>query len=318
MLQPISAKKSGVKMLVVAENQHQQRIDNFLITHLKGVPKSRIYRLVRKGEVRVNKGRIRPDYRLQIGDVVRIPPVRISAKKAAINPNLSLVQRLNKCVLYEDQDVLVINKPAGMAVHAGSGIPFGVIEAMRVLRTDLTFLELVHRLDKETSGCLLLAKNRNTLQECHRLLRQNKILKIYHAQVKGHWPQTLNKITLPLRKNSLKSGERMVIVVADGQTAVTTFKVLRYAARTSLLEARLHTGRTHQIRVHAAHAGYPIVGDEKYGDSAFNTLLRKHGVARLLLQAQQISFTRPASNRNITVTLPQDCNWFTNSILSIL
>lgn len=284
-----------------------QRIDNFLITHLKGVPKSFIYRVLRRGEVRVNKGRVRPDYRLQRGDLVRVPPVRRAELAPGLSPSRQLVERIAQAVIYEDGGLLIIDKPAGVAVHGGSGINHGVIEALRLARPEAVELELVHRLDRDTSGCLMIAKKRSTLRALHALLREEHgVDKRYLALLKGQWRGGERRVTAPLKKNVLSSGERIVRVEDDGKPSVTLFRPLRQYALATLVEAVPLTGRTHQIRVHAAHIGQPVAGDEKYGDAAFNALLRERGLKRLFLHAAALRATLPGMTRALEVEAPLD------------
>ncbi len=294
-----------VRSVEIGTEQAGQRIDNFLIRYLKGVPRSRIYRMVRRGEVRVNRGRIRPTYRLRTGDQIRIPPVRSAARHKTAVPGGS-VDQLESRVLYEDQRMLVLNKPATVAVHGGSGISFGVIEALRASRPQAPFLELVHRLDRDTSGCLLLAKRRSQLRALHEMLRAGTINKRYTALVRGRWTQAKRTITAPLSKNQLKSGERLARVDPDGKPASTRFCPLSVYDNASLMEIGLDTGRTHQIRVHAAHIGFPVAGDEKYGDPVFNRELRRRGLRRLFLHAASLQFQDPHSGHRIRVDAPLD------------
>jgi len=295
--------KPTVRWMDVGAEQAGQRIDNFLLRILKGVPKSRIYRLLRKGEVRVNRGRIRADYRLKEGDQVRIPPVRIAETRQPA-PTAGAIERLAGSILYEDERLLVLDKPSGMAVHGGSGLSYGVIEALRALRPEAPYLELVHRLDRDTSGCLLIAKRRSELRTLHELLRSGGVEKRYLLLVQGDWSQGPWKINAPLRKNQVQGGERMVRVDPDGKTALTHFRFLEGYSHASLMEAELKTGRTHQIRVHAAHSGHPLAGDEKYGDTGFNRELRKRGLKRLFLHAHYIAFRDPQRQREIEVSAP--------------
>jgi 23S rRNA pseudouridine955/2504/2580 synthase len=299
--------KSSIKFLIIDDNQHGQRIDNFLITRLKGLPKSHLYRVLRKGEVRVNKKRIKPEYRLQAGDVVRVPPLRLSTQtNAPAKPSQNAQQLLTTRILYEDKNLLIINKPAGMAVHGGSGVSLGVIEILRAMRPQEKFLELVHRLDRGTSGCLILAKKASTLKELHELLRNGKVEKKYHALVKGHWPKHMRIVDAPLQKFQLRSGERMVNVDQTGKEAVTEFRVLQRFENSTLVEATLQTGRTHQIRVHALHIGHPIAGDDKYGDKEFNKEMRAFACKRLFLHAVSVNFTLPSSNQSIAINTELD------------
>lgn len=282
-----------VRFIEVTEDQDEQRIDNFLRTALKGVPKSMIYRIVRKGEVRVNKKRVKPDSRIRVGDIVRVPPVRTAKEGDPVTVSAELLAHLEASILYESDALLVINKPSGLAVHGGSGITLGLIEAMRQLRPQLTFLELVHRLDRDTSGCIMIAKKRSMLRHLHEALRQGTgVSKIYHALVVGRWESSQQRIDAPLRKNELQSGERVVKVQADGKASITTFKVLRrFAKAATLIEAKPITGRTHQIRVHTQFAGHPIIGDSKYGVEQINSEMRSQGVKRLFLHAASLSVT---------------------------
>jgi 23S rRNA pseudouridine955/2504/2580 synthase len=295
--------KPSVQWLDISAEQAGQRIDNFLLRFLKGVPKSRVYRLLRKGEVRVNKGRTRPEYRLKRGDQVRIPPVRVSESTPA-SPSGQAVQKLADAILYEDDRLLVLNKPAGMAVHGGSGLSYGVIEALRVLRPQAPYLELVHRLDRDTSGCLLIAKRRSELRTLHELLRQGDVDKRYLLLVQGDWSQGPYRVNAALKKNLLRGGERMVRVDEDGKTALTHFRFLDSYGGASLMEAELKTGRTHQIRVHAAYAGHPLAGDDKYGDANFNRRMRSLSLKRLFLHAHSVAFEDNERDRTIHVSAP--------------
>jgi len=286
-------KKSCVTYIEIDNGHQDQRIDNFLLCHLKGVPRSYIYRVLRRGEVRVNKGRIRASYRLQEGDQVRIPPVRMPEKKEIARPHERVLQQLQDAVLNEDKRLLVLNKPAEIAVHGGSGLNYGIIEALRVLRPDERQLELVHRLDRDTSGCLLVAKKRSALRALHELLRTNKIQKRYIALLAGCWEQQRADVDAPLLKNTLQGGERVVRVDANGKQALTRFRVLERFSNATLVEAKPVTGRTHQIRVHAAYLGHPILGDEKYGEAKVNKAFRKQGLRRLFLHAESLRFRWP-------------------------
>lgn len=279
--------------IIITEDFASQRIDNFLLNKLKNIPKSRIYTMLRKGEVRVNKKRIRPNYRLQPNDEVRIPPFWCDALTPKKTPSAQAINLLKNNIIFENAGLLVINKPAGMAAHGGSGINFGVIETMRAARPELQNLELVHRLDRDTSGCLMLAKKRSMLRALHQLIREGKIVKRYLALVRGKWTLGTKQVTLPLLKNQLLSGERMVQVSADGKSTLTIFKPQKVFSQASLLAVTLHTGRTHQIRVHAATLGHPIAGDDKYGDKDFNATMRSLGLKRLFLHAEVLEFTLP-------------------------
>lgn len=279
-----------------------QRVDNYLTKRLKGVPKSHIYRILRNGEVRINSGRVGPDYRVQAGDRLRLPPLRI-AKPAAV-PRHPLASRLNAEVIYEDDILLVINKPAGVAVHGGSGISRGVVEQLRLERPEDRFLELVHRLDRDTSGVLLLAKRRSGLLALHRQLREGAVQKRYVVLVKGHWRDGQRSVKLPLHKYVLPSGERRVAVKGEGVPAHTVFRLQRNWGGYCLLEAELKTGRTHQIRVHLAHLGYPVAGDDKYGDFALNKQLARQGLKRMFLHACKVVITHPQSGATLSLEAP--------------
>ena len=294
-----------VQWLDIDADMAGQRIDNFLRTHLKGVPKSMIYRILRKGEVRVNKKRIKPDYKLQAGDSVRVPPVRVAPKTDAPNPKLSIVSQLDERILFEDDALIVVNKPAGMAVHGGSGLSFGLIEALRSLRNDDT-LELVHRLDRETSGCLLVAKKRSVLRALNTQLRDKEMKKLYVALVAGEWSKLDRGVTAPLKKYVLASGERVVRVDGDGKPSETRFKIRQRFAQGTLVQASPITGRTHQIRVHCQAAGHPIALDDKYGDAEFSTYMRTLGLNRLFLHAEALTFYHPKQAEWITVEAPLD------------
>jgi 23S rRNA pseudouridine955/2504/2580 synthase len=299
--------RPAVQWVEISAEEAGQRIDNFLQRCLKGVPKSRIYRLLRKGEVRVNKGRTRPEYRIQRGDQVRIPPVRMAAVGSPA-PSVKEADRLLDAVLYEDERLLVLNKPAGMAVHGGSGLSFGVIEALRALRPAAPFLELVHRLDRDTSGCLLIAKRHSELRTLHELLRNGQVEKRYLLLVQGEWRQGQREVRAALKKNLLRGGERLVQIDPEGKDAVTRFRLLESYPGASLLEAELKTGRTHQIRVHAAHAGHPLAGDDKYGDAGFNRQMRALGLKRLFLHAHYVAFRDADRGRAVAVSAPMSAD----------
>ena len=298
---PIS--KAKVQFVEIGEEQAGQRIDNFLIRILKGAPKTLVYRILRKGEVRVNKGRIKPTYRLQVGDVVRVPPVRLSASQN-IPPGQKALQRVQASIIYEDDVLLIINKPSGIAVHGGSGVNYGIIEALRTLRPEAPFLELVHRLDKDTSGCLIIAKRRSALRNLHDQMRAKKMDKRYLALVKGEWQGGERRIDAKLRKVTLKSGENVVKVSEDGKESLSLFRAKHVYRGASLLSVKLVTGRTHQVRVHAAHLGMQLAGDDKYGDAGFNSSMEKLGLRRLFLHAEQLSFEHPKTGERLTVNAP--------------
>lgn len=295
--------RASVTYVTVDAEESGQRIDNYLVRVLKGVPKSHIYRILRRGEVRVNKGRARPQYKLVAGDTVRIPPVRV-ADKPVLTGHYPHLRDINERILFENKRLMAINKPAGMAVHGGSGISHGVIEALRAEWPDAPYLELVHRLDRETSGCLLIARRRSALRHLHEQLREGRIKKTYLALVRGQWRGGRQEVSAPLRKNRLKGGERMVCVDPEGKEAVTVFTPVSVFEEASLMEVELKTGRTHQIRVHAAHCGYPLAGDPKYGDDIFNKAMRKSGLRRLFLHAGMLEFTDPGQDEVINVSAP--------------
>jgi 23S rRNA pseudouridine955/2504/2580 synthase len=308
MTNPASA-PPAVQLLEVEPELAGQRIDNFLRARLKGVPKTMIYRILRKGEVRVNKGRIKPDYKLQAGDVVRVPPVRVSERDEVEPLSKGLLERLEAAIVYEDKALIVLNKPAGIAVHGGSGLNYGVIEAFRQLRPDAKDLELVHRLDRDTSGLLMIAKKRSMLRHLHEALRGDGVDKRYMALVRGHWPTSVKRVSAPLLKNTLRSGERMVEVNPDGKEALTLFKVLRrFGEFATLVEASPVTGRTHQIRVHALHAGHSIAGDDKYGDEMFDREIRELGGKRLFLHAYSLRIPLPDGGE-LSFEAPVDELW---------
>jgi 23S rRNA pseudouridine955/2504/2580 synthase len=289
--------KARATTLEVGEEAAAQRIDNFLLRHLKGVPKSHVYRVLRSGEVRVNSGRVKPEYRLQPGDRVRVPPVRIADKPSPARP-------AEFPVVHEDAALLVLDKPAGVAVHGGSGVSFGVIESLRAARPQAKFLELVHRLDRDTSGLLIVAKKRSALVELHRMLREGEVEKIYVAVAKGRWQGKTREIRESLHKYVNAKGERRVSVQEGGKAAVTQVRVLRKSTDFSLLEVKLLTGRTHQIRVHLAHAGHPVLGDDKYGDFELNHRLEKAGVRRLFLHANRLRFAHPLTREALKLEAP--------------
>lgn len=300
-----AAPKASVTYVEAAEGDVGQRIDNFLMRILKDAPRSLVYRILRSGEVRVNGGRIGPEYRLAQADRIRVPPVRIKTREEPRTPSKSLREFLAAAVIHEDRDLIVINKPAGVAVHGGSGLNFGVIETLRALRPELQELELVHRLDRETSGCLLIAKRRAVLRELHAMLRERTMEKRYVALLVGRWPFGNKTIDLPLKTNLKQGGERMVRVHADGQAAITSFEPVRnFGKLATLVEVGIGTGRTHQIRVHAQHAGFPIAGDEKYGDRERDAPLKPFGLARMFLHAQSLSFQRAGASQPFTVAAP--------------
>lgn len=294
-------------LIVVDEASEGQRIDNFLAKTLKGVPKSHIYRILRSGEVRVNKGRVDAARKLSLNDVVRVPPIRMSVKPASHENNVPLTSKFEKAIVYEDDAMLVLDKPAGFAVHGGSGISRGVIEQLRLERPKAKFLELVHRLDRETSGILLLAKRRSALVALHQAIRENKTDKRYAVLVAGEWLETKKRVVLDLQKYVLPSGERRVNVVVDkhkdkfneAQVSETIFYLKEAFDGFSLLEAKLVTGRTHQLRVQLAHLGFPIAGDDKYGDFELNKKLQKQGLKRMFLHSIETKLNHPVSNERM-------------------
>ncbi|WP_349573014.1 23S rRNA pseudouridine(955/2504/2580) synthase RluC [Azotobacter salinestris] len=300
---------SGVQLLEIGPETAGQRIDNFLLARLKGAPRTLIYRILRKGEVRVNKGRIKPEYKLQAGDLVRVPPLRLAERDEPVPLAQGLLERLEAAILHEDKALMVLNKPAGIAVHGGSGLSHGVIEALRQLRPEARDLELVHRLDRDTSGLLMIAKKRSMLRHLHEALRGDGVDKRYLALVCGSWPSARKQVSAPLQKNTLRSGERMVEVDEEGREALTLFRVLRrFGDFATLVEARPITGRTHQIRVHARHAGHPIAGDAKYGDEGFTREIRALGGKRLFLHAYSLAVPLPEGGE-LRLEAPVDEMW---------
>lgn len=291
--------KESVTIVEIDEGSCDQRIDNFLCKQLKGVPKSHLYRILRSGEVRVNKKRVDQTYRLKLGDLVRIPPVRTAQAEAR-----EYVPPIEFPVLYEDDALLIINKPSGTAVHGGSGVSFGVIEQLRSARPQAKFLELVHRLDRETSGVLLLAKKRSALVAMHEIMREGNSDKRYFALVLGQWKNVKQHVKLPLHKFDTPQGEKRVMVRDDGMASYTIFTLQKSWTDFTLLEAQLKTGRTHQIRVHLSHLGFPIAGDDKYGDFARNKELMKLGLKRMFLHAHSISFKHPLTDEPMNINAP--------------
>lgn len=296
-------KKSAVRFLKVEPGYAGQRIDNFLLNVLKGVPRSYIYRIIRRGEIRVNKGRKPAGYRMQADDLVRIPPLRLIESEGQ-KPDSRLLDRLEPAIIYRDDRFMVLNKESGLAVHGGSGLSYGAIEALRALFPEERELELVHRLDRDTSGCLLISRRRSALRILHELLRSNQVDKRYLALVEGSWSEDRVQVEQPLRKNTLQSGERVVKVDPSGKPALTRFQVRQRFLGCMLVEARLVTGRTHQIRVHAAHLGTPILGDEKYGNDDHNRRMRALGLKRLFLHAESLRFRWPGASDDFFVKAP--------------
>lgn len=311
---------AAVKNLTVDEESAGQRLDNFLLRHLKGVPKTHVYRIIRTGEVRINKGRASADTRVQTGDLVRMPPVRVSTPL----PDAPVAPGREFPVLFEDEQMLAIDKPAGVAVHGGSGVSFGVIEQLRQARPGARMLELVHRLDRDTSGVLLVAKKRSALTRLQDQFRDRETGKTYLALVKGQWPTNKKVIDLPLQRYLLPSGvgegERRVRIAhkddANAQRAITLVRVARLVGDYSLLEVTIKTGRTHQIRVHLASQGYPIVGDDKYGDFEHNKRMAAQGLKRMFLHAWRLQFVHPQLGKPQTLQadLPPELQQFIDHV----
>ena len=314
--------KDAVTWLTVDDTSAGQRIDNYLCRILKGVPKSHVYRILRSGEVRVNKGRAAPDRRLAVGDVVRLPPVRTATREprsaAAAKPALARAFRIP--VLYEDDAFLALDKPAGLAVHGGSGVSHGLIEQLRAARPAARFLELVHRLDRDTSGVLLVAKQRSALLALHAALRSGDVDKRYHVLVRGRWRDAVRTVRAPLHKFATREGERRVRVDAEGRASETVFRRIatwpKHDPPLALLEAELMTGRTHQIRVHLAHIGFVLAGDDKYGDFTWNKALHAQGLRRMFLHAHRLALRHPVSREPLIVEspLPEDLAAFVGAL----
>lgn len=310
--------ETKVRIVEIGSNEEGQRLDNFLMKELKGVPKSRIYRLLRKGEVRVNKKRKKPSDRLSAGDQVRLPPIRVAEPAKASVPGQNLRELLESSILFEDEALLVIDKPTGLAVHGGSGLALGLIESLRAIRPEHEYLELIHRIDRETSGCLMLARSRKALVKMHEEMRNGGVRKEYEALTVGKWPSHLNTVDAPLQKNELSSGERIVRVDQEGKHAETHFSVLQRYPGATLVRARLGTGRTHQIRVHTQLSGHSIAGDEKYGDKDAKAHFRKMGLRRLFLHAAFLEFRHPLSGDLLSIEspLPADLKTVLNNLSS--
>ena len=294
-------KKTDVKQVVISSDQSGQRIDNFLQRELSGIPRSRIYQMLRKGEVRVNKGRIKQTYKLQAGDTVRIPPIFSEQAKTVPVVSESLASILSEAVLYEDDALMILNKPSGLAVHGGTGQKLGLIEAIRVLQPENQKLELVHRLDKETSGCLLLAKNMQSLRQVHEDMKSGKVTKLYTALLAGRLERNRVKVNKPLARSKQRAGERLVGIDEQGKDSVSIFKTKQFYRDATLVEVELLTGRTHQIRVHSASLGHPVVADTKYGDKAINDAYRKRGLRRLFLHASGLQLRSPANGKKLKI-----------------
>lgn len=298
--------KTQVQFVDIDADMAGQRIDNFLRARLKSIPKSVVYRILRKGEVRVNKKRVKAEYKIAAGDVVRIPPVTISesaTKTEPVSAKLNKVAELENCILYEDEHLLVLNKPSGTAVHGGSGLKFGAIEGLRALRPQARFLELVHRIDRDTSGILLVAKKRSALRHLQAQFREKTVHKYYFALVMGKWEKTCHKINAPLLKNEVNS---IVRVNPNGKPSETRFKIIEEYLDATLIQASPITGRTHQIRVHTQYAGHPIAWDDRYGDPRFDAYTGKFGLNRLFLHAAHIRFTHPGSGEIMELEAPMD------------
>ncbi|OXX72359.1 23S rRNA pseudouridine(955/2504/2580) synthase [Vibrio sp. V03_P4A6T147] len=303
---PMSEIRTQVQLIDIDEDMAGQRIDNFLRNQLKNVPKSMVYRILRKGEVRVNKKRIKAEYKLSAGDVVRIPPVTLEQSDQEINtPNtkLSKVAELEHCIIFEDEHLLILNKPSGTAVHGGSGLKFGAIEALRALRPEARFLELVHRIDRDTSGILLVAKKRSALRHLQAQFREKTIQKYYFALVMGQWKSSCKVVNAPLLKNEVNS---IVRVNSNGKASETRFKILEQFAQATLVQASPITGRTHQIRVHTQYTGHPIAWDDRYGDRRFDAYTAQFGIDRLFLHAANIRFVHPSTEALMDINAPLD------------
>jgi 23S rRNA pseudouridine955/2504/2580 synthase len=302
-------RKTAVELRTITADEAGQRVDNFLMRYFKTVPRSRVYRLLRKGEVRINRKRVDAEYRLNAGDEIRLPPVRIepvdeSGRPGPARPSTSLLELIESAVIFQDKHLLVLDKPAGVAVHGGSGMSFGVIEALRASRPRET-LELVHRLDRDTSGCLLVARDRATLTALHALIRQGGMHKTYLALVSGSWQLGTKRIDAPLATDNREHGERHVRVASLGKDSVSVFKPVQFfGPLATLMEVDIPTGRTHQIRVHASFAGHPLLGDDKYGDRERNAELKPHGLKRTFLHAQSVAFEWPGSAMPFHVSAP--------------
>ncbi|MDA0680079.1 MAG: RluA family pseudouridine synthase [Proteobacteria bacterium] len=308
-----STRQSGVRKISVNEDFAGQRIDNFLRRELPGLPKSRLYRIIRRGEVRVNGGRVKAEYRLAVGDEVRIPPARVNDGPGDAAPGQ--IASLESHIIFEDKRILVVNKPSGLAVHGGSGVSHGAIEILRASRPELTDLSLVHRLDRETSGCLVMAKRRSALRELHERFRQGTVEKNYLALVVGDWQFGEHLVDAPLHVEHRRNGERHVVVSGAGKPAQTLMTLSRTFGQYSLMQCQPRTGRTHQIRVHALHTGHPIAGDERYGDPEANASAKKLGLKRLFLHAQSIAFPDDSGNElHFTAPLPDELDRFLGKV----
>jgi 23S rRNA pseudouridine955/2504/2580 synthase len=299
----IHAKKINSKQIVISADNAGQRIDNFLIRYFGKIPKSRVYQMLRKGEVRINSGRIKQTYKLVEGDILRVPPVYIDEQGQTI-PSRSLQQRIADSIIFEDEGLIIINKPAGIVVHSGSGQSHGVIEAFRAMGDTYKKLELVHRLDKDTSGCLMLAKSIPILRQLHAAMNKNEIAKSYSALLAGRIADKKITIDAPLSKNSVSSGERIVTIDENGKSAVTKLSRERVFQSATLVNIQLITGRTHQIRVHSASIEHPVIGDMKYGDRIINREYKKLGLKRMFLHAKRLNFISPVTQQSLSIDAP--------------
>ncbi len=298
--------KTQVQLVDIDADMAGQRVDNFLRNQLKQVPKSMIYRILRKGEVRVNKKRVKAEYKLQAGDVVRVPPVKIEQSEQSepkISTKLNKVAELEQCIIFEDDSMLILNKPSGTAVHGGSGLHFGAIEALRALRPQARFLELVHRIDRDTSGILLVAKKRSALRHLQAQFRAKTVQKYYFALVMGQWKPSCKAVNAPLLKNEVNS---IVRVNPNGKPSQTRYKILEKFAQATLVQASPITGRTHQIRVHCQYTGHPIAWDDRYGDRRFDAYTGQFGLDRLFLHAANIKFVHPATEKELEINAPME------------
>lgn len=306
----------AVQYYQVTENEDGQRLDNYLLSRLKGAPKSLIYRVIRKGEVRVNKGRVKPDTRLKPGDMVRVPPMRLSEEQAPVPVGEGLKQHLLASIIYDADGLLVVNKPSGLAVHGGSGVSLGLIESLRQLPGNHGFLELVHRLDRDTSGLVMVARKRSMLTYLQECLRERGVIqKTYLALVQGSWPKHRNQVNAPLLKSGEMNQERFVKVAAQGKPSLTEFQIVQTFLNCTLVEAKPITGRTHQIRVHAQYAGCPLIGDEKYGAAEVNSAFRAFGCRRLFLHAARLDLVLPSgAPLSLSAPLPEDLSACLNQL----
>lgn len=297
-----------VRMIEIKADDAGQRLDNYLMRILKNIPKGRIYQMVRKGEVRINKGRCKVSDRIAEGDVVRIPPVTLPDEKP-LEVNFRAQDELKQAILYEDDALMVLNKPSGIAVHGGTGVNVGVIETLRQMYPEIADrLELVHRIDRDTSGCLIVAKKRSALRAMHEIIRNNEMNKRYYAIVKGCWDPKVRKVDVPLKRSLRQSGERIVHVDKTGKQSLTRYRIHQQFKEVTWMDIKLETGRTHQIRVHSLHKGHPLVGDEKYGEPEYNRAMKAKGLNRLCLHAYQVEFKHPLTGQPINIEAPMDPN----------